>query len=58
MVLAASEADSSRSRQALATLCETYWYPLYAFIRRQGCTAEEARDLAQGYFLSSSKKAS
>ena len=51
MVLAAGEADSSRSRQALAALCETYWYPLYAFIRRQGCTVEEARDLAQGYFL-------
>ena len=51
MVLAAGEADSSRSRQALAALCETYWYPLYAFIRRQGCTVDEARDLAQGYFL-------
>lgn len=51
MVLAAGEVDSSRSREALAALCETYWYPLYAFIRRQGCTAEEAGDLAQGYFL-------
>jgi RNA polymerase sigma-70 factor (ECF subfamily) len=50
-VLAAGEAGSSRSRRALAALCETYWYPLYAFIRRQGSTQEEARDLAQGYFL-------
>jgi RNA polymerase sigma factor (sigma-70 family) len=51
MVLAAGEAESSRSRLALAALCETYWYPVYAFLRRQGCTVEEARDLAQGYFL-------
>ena len=51
MVLAAGEAPSSRSREALAALCERYWYPLYAFIRRQGSTQEEARDLAQGYFL-------
>jgi RNA polymerase sigma factor (sigma-70 family) len=51
MVLAASEADSSRSHQALAALCEAYWFPIYAFIRRQGYAAEEAQDLAQGYFL-------
>jgi RNA polymerase sigma factor (sigma-70 family) len=51
MVLAAGEADSTRARDALAALCETYWYPLYAFIRRQGYAPEEAGDLAQGYFL-------
>ena len=51
MVLAAGETDSSRARDALAALCETYWYPLYAFIRRQGHTAEESADLAQGYFV-------
>jgi len=51
MVLAAGEAGSPRSRQALAALCEAYWFPIYAFIRRQGYAAEEARDLAQGYFL-------
>ncbi len=51
MVLAAGEADSSRSRLALAALCEAYWFPVYAFLRRQGCTVDEARDLAQGYFL-------
>ena len=50
-MLAAGEADSSRARDALATLCEAYWYPLYAFIRRQGSTQDEARDLTQGYFL-------
>ena len=51
MVVAAGGSDSPRSRQALATLCETYWYPVYAFVRRQGHTADEARDLEQGYFL-------
>jgi RNA polymerase sigma factor (sigma-70 family) len=51
MVLAAGEADSTRARGALAALCEAYWYPLYAFIRRQGSTQDEARDLTQGYFL-------
>ena len=49
-VLAARDAPSSESRQALAALCQTYWYPLYAFVRRQGYGAEESRDLTQGYF--------
>src|SRR5436190_4200642 len=34
----------------LATLCTAYWYPLYAFIRRQGYPPEEAQDLTQGFF--------
>src|SRR5436190_9988460 len=34
----------------LATLCTAYWYPLYAFIRRQGYEPEEAQDLTQGFF--------
>ncbi|KYF87410.1 hypothetical protein BE20_09540 [Sorangium cellulosum] len=37
-------------RQALATLCELYWYPVYAFVRRRGAPAEEAQDLTQGFF--------
>lgn len=37
-------------RQALAELCERYWYPVYAFVRRRGAPAEEARDLTQGFF--------
>jgi RNA polymerase sigma-70 factor (ECF subfamily) len=31
-------------------LCEIYWYPLYAFLRRQGHSAEDAQDLTQGFF--------
>lgn len=49
-VLAAREAPSAESRQALEALCGIYWYPLYAFVRRQGHDADEARDLTQAYF--------
>jgi RNA polymerase sigma-70 factor (ECF subfamily) len=49
-VLAAREAPSTESRQALEGLCQAYWYPLYAFVRRQGNGPEESRDLTQGYF--------
>jgi RNA polymerase sigma-70 factor (ECF subfamily) len=49
-VLAAREAPSSESRQALEGLCRAYWYPLYAFVRRQGYGPEDSRDLTQAYF--------
>jgi RNA polymerase sigma-70 factor (ECF subfamily) len=49
-VLAAREASTVESRAALEALCRTYWYPLYAFVRRRGFAAEEARDLTQAYF--------
>ncbi len=49
-VLAAREAPSSEAHQALEGLCRAYWYPLYAFARRQGYGPEESRDLTQGYF--------
>ncbi len=38
------------AREALATLCSRYWYPLYAFIRRQGSSPHEAEDLTQEFF--------
>ena len=41
---------STESRQALEGLCQAYWYPLYAFVRRQGFDPEESRDLTQAYF--------
>lgn len=40
------------AREALEWLCQTYWYPLYAFVRRQGFDADEAQDLTQSFFLS------
>ncbi len=50
VVLAAGRASSAESDVALATLCETYWYPLYAYVRRQGHDSVEAQDLTQGFF--------
>jgi len=49
VVLAAGEAQSPESAAALETLCRTYWYPLYAFARRQGRPPEDAKDLTQGF---------
>ena len=51
-VLAASGQPSGRTREALATLCGTYWYPLYTYLRRRGHKAEDAEDLTQGFFTS------
>jgi RNA polymerase sigma-70 factor (ECF subfamily) len=50
IVLAAREASTVESLAALEALCRAYWYPVYAFVRRQGVDAEEARDLTQAYF--------
>jgi RNA polymerase sigma-70 factor (ECF subfamily) len=50
VVLAAGNTPSPDAREALEQLCRTYWYPLYAFARRQGYGAEEAKDLVQGFF--------
>jgi RNA polymerase sigma factor (sigma-70 family) len=50
MVLAAGHASTAASREALATLCERYWYPVYAFVRRNGFGAEDAEDLTQAFF--------
>jgi RNA polymerase sigma factor (sigma-70 family) len=50
VVLAAGLSVSAESEQALAQLCRTYWYPLYAFVRRQGRSPEDAEDLTQSFF--------
>ena len=50
LVVAAGQQTNTRSAEALATLCEMYWYPVYAFIRRQGCRADEGADLTQEFF--------
>ncbi len=50
LVLAAGADQSPDGRAALATLCEIYWYPLYAFVRRQGHDADDAQDLTQAFF--------
>ena len=51
VVLVATQAGTPQADQALATLCEKYWYPLYAFARRQGCSPHDAEDLTQAFFL-------
>ncbi|HOX56411.1 MAG TPA: RNA polymerase sigma factor [Candidatus Paceibacterota bacterium] len=50
VVLSAREKDSPQSVAALETLCRTYWYPLYAYLRRQGRRPHDAQDLTQGFF--------
>jgi RNA polymerase sigma-70 factor (ECF subfamily) len=57
LVLAARGGTDPDSRAALAALCELYWYPLYAFVRRQGYDEHEACDLVQGYFARLLEKA-
>ena len=50
MVIAAGDTQSPRFHDALGGLCEGYWYPVYAFIRRRGADSDRAQDLAQGFF--------
>lgn len=51
VIRSARAKDEPGSAEALASLCEAYWYPLYVFVRRMGHGADDARDLTQGYFL-------
>ena len=50
MVLAAGDGDSDTARAAVAALCEQYWKPLYAYVRRRGYGVEESQDLTQEFF--------
>jgi RNA polymerase sigma-70 factor (ECF subfamily) len=43
-------AFDAEAAAALAALCNAYWYPIYAFIRRSGHTPHDAEDLTQGFF--------
>jgi RNA polymerase sigma factor (sigma-70 family) len=49
-VVLASQHDDAGAQKALATLCRTYWYPLYAFVRRRGYASHDAQDLTQEFF--------
>ena len=51
LVAAAGDSRREDCRDALARLCEHYWYPVYAYIRRRGYTEEEAQDLTQDFFV-------
>src|SRR5262245_66553937 len=50
VVLVAGQDSSPAARAALERVCRTYWYPLYAFVRRSGRTVPEAEDLTQEFF--------
>jgi RNA polymerase sigma-70 factor (ECF subfamily) len=50
VVLRASRPDSPEALAALTELCRNYWFPLYAYARRQGCDVPTAQDLTQGFF--------
>ncbi len=50
MVLAAGDGESPQAAAALERLCQTYWPPVHAFVRRQTPNSAEAADLAQGFF--------
>lgn len=51
VVAEAGRHDTPGAAAALEQICHGYWYPLYAFVRRSGRPAEEARDLTQSFFL-------
>ncbi len=46
----AGQACSTQAAEALEKLCRTYWYPLYAYVRRQGNSPHDAQDLTQEFF--------
>ena len=50
MVMDAGRAGTAEAEKALAALCEIYWFPLYAYIRRHGRSKEDAEDLTQAFF--------
>lgn len=50
LVRAAGGLPGSKAQDALATLCEAYWFPLYAYVRRQGSSATDAEDRVQAFF--------
>lgn len=50
LVLSAGCAEEGQGQAALTNLCQTYWYPLYAYVRGRGYVREDAQDLTQAFF--------
>ncbi len=51
VLLAAEGGEGEAARHSLEALCRSYWYPIYAYIRRSGHRPEDAQDLTQGFFM-------
>jgi RNA polymerase sigma factor (sigma-70 family) len=51
LVLAAGNPERKEAHSALVSLCESYWYPLYAYLRRRGYSADRVQDLTQEFFV-------
>jgi RNA polymerase sigma-70 factor (ECF subfamily) len=49
-VVLEAQGESPAAQEALEKLCRTYWRPIFAFLRRQGLSSEEAEDITQGFF--------
>lgn len=49
VILNAGDSKSPQHGDALSQLCQTYWYPIYAFVRRKGSSPEDAQDLTQEF---------
>jgi DNA-directed RNA polymerase specialized sigma24 family protein len=56
VVLLAGQSSSPICQEALENLCASYWYPLYAFLKRQGYSSADAKDLTQEFFAKSLQK--
>ena len=50
IIITAGDESSPEAQEALEKLCRTYWYPIYAYVRRQGHNPEDAQDLTQAFF--------
>src|SRR5579862_2411143 len=51
LIVEAGDPQRKGARAALVSLCEGYWYPLYAYVRRRGYPADPAQDLTQEFFI-------
>ncbi len=56
LIAHASDPSSPQTQKALEQLCQAYWYPVYAYIRRDGHSEHDAEDLTQSFFLSALEK--
>jgi RNA polymerase sigma factor (sigma-70 family) len=50
VVVEAGQRSDAQASEALEHLCRSYWYPLYAYIRRRGYSSKDAEDLTQEFF--------